>query len=232
MLRKIPDSAVPFARDGVLSARRLGHVEAADRLHRHARKRATHTAASAQAEAERQFEEASRAGYRDGLERALSAWLPVLADVLEDEAQMKSRTRQALEDYLHQALGDAGIEAALIARCCETAAAADDAVAGAWTLYVPEDRGELVERLAETSSAMLQVRRGEAPWAVLERDDRVVEIDPRRPAARRLTELLDGEALRECLEQRAIGYAADTLHALRQDTVRKQFRRDHTGGEP
>ena len=72
MLRKIPDSVVPFARDGVLSARRLGHVEAAERVQRHARKRASRMATSACEDAERQFEEASRAGYRDGLERALT----------------------------------------------------------------------------------------------------------------------------------------------------------------
>lgn len=231
MLRKIPDSVVPFARDGVLPARRLGHAEAAERLQRHARKRATHTAGLAQAEAERQFEEASRAGYRDGFERALSTWLPKLAEVLEDEAQMKSRTRRALDAYLHEALTDAGIEAALVARCCESAASGDDAQRAPWTLHVPDDRGDLVDRLAETSVAMLQVRRGDTPWVVLERGDLVIEIDPLRPATRHLAELVEGEALRDVLEQRAQDYAGQTLRALRQDTVRRHIRRHHTGGE-
>lgn len=229
MLRKIPDSAVPFFRDGVLAARRLGLVEDAERLDDHARKRAAAMATASREDAERQFEEASRAGYRDGLERALSAWLPQFADLLADEARLKSRTRQALDRYLDRALTDAGVEAALVTRCRETAAKADDTTPEAWTLYLPDDRGALVERLSGIAPDLLQLRRGETPWLVLERGDIVIDIDPTRPAARHLAELLDADSLGHGLERRARDYAADAVRARCDGSLRDALRQHDTG---
>lgn len=228
MLRKIPDSAVPFVRDGVLPAQRLALAEHADRLVDHARRRAVDIGAAARDDAERQCDEARRVGYREGFEHALSNWLPRLGELLEDEAQLKSRTRQAMERYLDVALADAGVEAALITRCCERASDADNAP-DTWTLYLPNDRGELMERLRENDAERLDIRRGDAPWPVLERGDVVIEIDPKRPASRHLAEWLDTETLRDALEQRARAYADDASRALRHGEVRRKIRHRDTG---
>lgn len=232
MLRKIPDSAVPYCRDGVLGARRLGLVEDAERLAQHARKRAADIAAAARADAERQFEAASHDGYRHGLERALSTWVPSLVALLEDEAQLKSRTRQALDRYLERVLTDAGVEAALIARCREGATRVDDTATGPWTLYLPDGRDTLLAQLSDAAPDVLQVRRGDAPWPVLERGDVVIEIDPRRPATRHLAGLLDADALQDTLERHARAYASDALRALRDADVRNGIRHDPTGDAP
>jgi hypothetical protein len=220
MLRKIPDSAVPFARDGVIAASVLGQADCAERLLHFARKRAAQILADAEQQVDALHAQAHQAGYREGMAEALTAAVPRLAELLADETRVKVLVRQEMEARIRETLTEAGIEAALVAQCC-LAEASEPGVEGAWTLYVPEDRRELLERLeAQVAQGVLRVRPGEVPNPVLERADRVIELNTTELAMRQLSSWLDEYALGEALRERACDYAADVERAIKISAVR------------
>jgi hypothetical protein len=214
MLRKIPDSAVPFARNGVIAASALGQAESAERLLRFAQSRATQLLNDAERQAHDLRTQACQAGYREGVMQALTAAVPALAELLEDEAQLKERVRLEMEKRIRAALTDAGIEAALIAQCC-LGESGPGAPGQTWTLYLPEDRTELAARLdAQLPDGALRVRPGQAPTPVLERGDRVIELNTSESALRQLPTWLDEQALADPLRQRALDFAAAVERAV------------------
>jgi hypothetical protein len=207
MLRKIPDSVVPFARNGVIVASALGQAESAERLQRFAQARATQLLDDAQRQADDLRAQACQAGYREGMTQALTAAVPALAELLADEAQLKARVRLEMEKRIRAALTAAGIEAALIAQCC-LAESGPETAGQSWTLYLPEDRVELAARLdAQLTDGTLRVRAGQASIPVLERGDRVIELNTSESALRQLSVWFDEQALADTLRQRAVDFA-------------------------
>ena len=213
MLRKIPDSAVPFARNGVIAASTLGRAELPERLQRFAQKRAAQTLAQAQLRAEDLHAQACQDGYLEGLAQALTAVVPGLTEMLADEARFKEKVRAEMEGRIRVALTEAGIEAALIERACLLGP--PGVVDEVWTLYLPNDRAKLVDRLkTRIGEGTLRVLPGELSYPVLERGDHVIAFDTTEPALRQLSAWLGEQTLSESLRQRASQYTEAVERSL------------------
>ncbi|WP_368566239.1 hypothetical protein [Pseudoxanthomonas sp. UTMC 1351] len=219
MFRKIPDSAVPFARNGVIAASTLGRAERPERLQRFAEKRAAQTLAQAQLRADELHAQACQDGYFEGLAQALTAAVPRLAELLADEVRLKAQVRAEMEGRIRVALAEARIEAALIAQACLLGPA--EATDEAWTLYLPDDRAKLIDHLKmRIGEDTLRVRPGQLPYPVLERGDHVIALDTAEPALRQLSAWLGEQALAEALQQRASQYTVAVERSLKASATR------------
>ncbi|MGE6332995.1 hypothetical protein [Stenotrophomonas sp. NPDC077659] len=145
MLRTYPEGLLRYAVDGVVQAASVGCASDHHRLETCARQRARQEGERAQAEAEALRGQALAEGYRDGLRQAMTALLPLIEALQNEQQHLVDAVRGHLHERLQAMTADPAVLVPQWTAACERWVTGVDTPA---VLHVPQAQPALVQALA------------------------------------------------------------------------------------